>query len=215
MYKEKNTFYFPSLSFFHKVSSSLLNFFGMETSVSTIISHLLLNNHFSPNQRPETLILSQTCVHFGIFTINFHSGCGTSTSHQRTKSNTVTPAFTYKSSHSRRYFLFGIIRILRYKSPSGASPIPASHFHEYLIYASSFIQAGILISIVSLLSSSQPFQISFQFFLYIFQIHPHCLQALEVCITPNGVWACWLTFHLPLQFGQTSSVTHDTFFILV
>jgi hypothetical protein len=209
------THYFPSLSFFHKVSSSLLSFFGIETSVSTIISHLLLNNHFSPNQRPDILILSQICVHFGIFTINFHSGCGTSTSPQRTKSNIVTLAFTYKSSHSRRYFLFGTMRILRYKSPSGASHIPASPFHEYLIKESSLIQAGILISITSLLSSSQPFQISFQPFLNIFQIHPHCLHAAEVCITPNGVWVCWLTFHLPLQFGQTSSVAHDTFFILV
>ena len=33
----------------------------------------------------------------------------------------------------RLILIFEIIRILRYKSPSGASPIPASHFHEYLI----------------------------------------------------------------------------------
>lgn len=157
--------YFPSLSFFHRLSSSLLNFFGMETSVSTIISHLLLNNHFSPNPRPDILILSQTCVHFGIFTFIFHSGCGTSTSHPRTKSNTDTPALTYRSSHSRRYLLFGTIRILRYKSPSGASHIPASHFQLYLIYASSLIHAGILISIVSFTSSSHPFHRVFQPFL--------------------------------------------------
>lgn len=126
-------FYFPSLSFFHKLSSSLLNFFGMETSVSTIISHFDLNNHFSPNQRPAILILSQTCVHFGIFTFNFHSGCGTSTSHPRTKSNTETFAFTCKLSHSRRYLSFATMRIFKYKSPSGASPIPASPFQLYLI----------------------------------------------------------------------------------
>jgi hypothetical protein len=162
---EKQLNYFPSLSFFHNHSSSLLSFFGIDTSVSTIISHLLLNNHFSPNHLHAILILSQTCVHFGIFTIKFHSGCGTSTSHQSTKSNTVTLAFTNKSSHSRRYFLFGIIRILRYKSPSGASPIQASHFHPYLIYESSLIHAGILISIVSLVSSSHQFSNTFQPFL--------------------------------------------------
>ena len=145
----------------------------METSVSTIISHLLLNNHFSPNHLPDILILSQIWVHFGIFTFNFHSGCETSTSHQRTKSKIVTDAFTYKSSHSRRYFLFGTIRIFRYKSPSGASHIPASHFHEYLINASSLIPAGILISIVSFTSSSHQFSKVFQPFLYILQIHPH------------------------------------------
>ena len=137
----------------------------METFVSTTISHLLLNNHFSPNQRPDILILSHTWVHLGIFTINFHSGCETSTSHQSTKSNTVTFAFTYKSFHSRRYLLFGIMRILRYKSPSGALHIHAFHFHEYFIYESSLIHAGIFISMTSFSSSSHQFSNVLQPFL--------------------------------------------------
>ena len=187
----------------------------METSVSTIISHFDLNNHFSPNQRPAILILSQIWVHFGIFTFNFHSGCGTSTSHHKTKSNTDTPAFTYRLSHSRRYLLFATMRIFRYKSPSGASPIPASHFQLYFMKESSLIHAGILISIVSLTSSSHQFSNVFQPFLYIFQIHLQTLHALEVCIVPKAVCTCWRTFHFPLQFEQTSSVAQATFWSLV